>query len=162
MSINYYEKEIIRLTAVESKRFGELHEFLKKRGFKHEGDFYIIDRLDTPKPWQAISILTLNVFGQGSSVHKNEENIVGQSGEWDELKVDYLLATLPAFYIEKCAIECEALAIQFDLKIELNGVSIKLGQLQAALQQIADKLTSEWDEPGSEIIGILIEQSYGR
>jgi hypothetical protein len=158
----YHEKEIIRLSASAPRSRRDLHAFLKERGFKSEDGFYFIDRRDGPKPWQAISVMTVNVFNQDSAACETEEEAAGNPGEWDELKVDYLLATLPASFIGTCASECESLAAQFDLQIELGNASIKPGELQSALLQIADDLTAEFDEPGSETLGILIELSYGR
>ncbi|GAA5497024.1 hypothetical protein Rhal01_03212 [Rubritalea halochordaticola] len=162
MGDDYHEKETITLTAGETKSRSELHSFLKSRGFKSEDEFYFVDRPDSPKPWQAISVMTVNVFNQGSAVYETEEDVAEAPGQWDELKVEYLLASLPQSFIEKCAIECETLAAQFDLQMELGGEAIKPGQLQSTLQKIADKLTSELNEPGSETLGILIAQSYGR
>ena len=161
MENDYHEKETIRLSASEPKSRCDLHVFLKGRGFTSEDEFYFVDRPDTPKPWQAISVVTVNVYRQGSAVYETEEDVAETPGQWDELKVDYLLATLPPAFIEKCAVECEALAAQFGLRIELGGEAIKPGQLQSTLQQIAHKLTTAFDEPGSETLGILIAESYG-
>ena len=162
MENNYHEKETIRLVASESKSRMDLHIFLKGRGFTSEDEFYFLDRNDAPKPWQSISVMTVNVFDRGSTVYETAEDVVEAPGVWDELQVDYLLATLPPVFIEKFANECEILAVQFNLKMEMGGRIVPPGQLQLALQAIATNLTNELDEPGSETLRILIEQSYGR
>lgn len=162
MGDNYHEKEAIRLVAREPKSRWELHRFLKERGFTNEDDFYFLDRPDQPKPWQSISVMTASVFYQGAAVYETEEDMEEKPGQWDELRVDYLLATLPTSFIETCAVECEALAAQFELALEVNGNPINPGQLRSMLQQIADQVAAEWDAPGSEFLSILIEQSYPR
>ena len=162
MSNDHHEKEIIRLSANKPKARRELHEYLKERGFASEDDFYFLDRPDTPKPWQSISVMTVDVFNRGSTVHETEEDIAEYPGQWDELRVDYPLATLPPFLFETCVAECEALAVRFGLQMELGGDFITSGQLRSTLMKIADDLTAELDEPGSETLRILIEQSYSR
>jgi hypothetical protein len=162
MTDDYHEKETIRLFGGGPKSRRDLHAFLIARGFTSEDEFYFIDRPDRPKPWQSISVMTVNVFNQGLAAYESAEDIAEPATEWDELKVDYLLATLPASFVEKCAVECETLAARFDLQIELGDAPVKPGELQSALQKIVDHLTDQFDEPGSESLGILIELSYGR
>lgn len=106
--------------------------------------------------------MTVNVFATGAEVYETEGDVGEGAACWDELRIDYLLATLPVFFIEKCAAECEALAVQFGLRVELDGVPLGPGKIYSVLKEIADNLTAEWDEPGSETLGILIEQLYGR
>ena len=105
--------------------------------------------------------MTVDVFKMGNAVYETEEDVAEKASEWDELRIEYLLASLPPAFIESCAIECEALAAKFDLQIELSSKPIQPGQLQTHLEDIADKLTASWGEPGSETLGILIALTRG-
>ena len=93
---------------------------------------------------------------------ETEDIDLAKPGQWDELRINYLLHSLPAKFIEPCAVECETLAATYDLRIELDGVYIKPGQLYSTLQKVADVLTAELDEPGSESLGILRALYHGR
>ncbi len=156
--MNYHEKKEIRLIGRELRSRKELHSFLRSRGFKSEDDFYFLDRIDQAQPWQAISVMTIDVIRGGAAIYETEEDIKDKTTQWDELKVEYLLASLPRDCIARCAIECECIANAFGLDISLGGEAFTRGGLQTALEQIADKLSVEVDEPGSEALGILIQQ----
>lgn len=162
MQPNYHEKEVITLVAGEPQSRQELHVFLTGRGFTSEDDFYYLARRDVPKPWQSISVMTVHVANRGLDSCEIEDAGEVKTGLWEELSVDYLMATLPAPFIQKCAAECKSLAARFDLRIKLANIPVKPGGLLPALQQIADNLTAELDEPGSESLRILIEMSYPR
>lgn len=162
MGDEYHELKVIRLCANEPKSRRDLHVFLKGRGFVSMDDFYFIDRPDKPEPWQAISVISVHVFHQGTAVYETEKDIAESPGLWDELRVEYLLATLPRSFIETYAVECQALVAQFDLRMDLNGDPLEPDQLRPTLDKIADELTAQLDEPGSESLRILIELSHGR
>jgi len=162
MAEDFHEKEEIRLSASESKSPSELHVFLKGRGFTSEDDFFYLDRRDTPESWQAISVISINVYWQGVAVDDTDDDTAEAPRQWDELRVEYLLASLPPAFIDQCVLECEALADRFGLRIQLNGDPMKPGELRSALRDVADGLAEQWYEPGSEALGILIAESYGR
>ena len=160
MQNDLHEREEIWLKASDNLPRLELQNLLFSRGFKAEDDFYFLDRPDAPKPWQAISVMTIDVLFRGSMIKDLEEECDAEAGEWDTLRIEYLMASLPTQFIEDCAKECEAIASRFGLQIKLGNAVLERGQLQSRLQKIADNLASEVDEPGSEALGILIAQLY--
>jgi len=161
MSDEYHEKETIRLLSGKRKSRLELDDYLLDRGYKREDEFYFLDRPDTVEAWQSLSVLTIDVYRHGNTLHGREGDIVTEQDAWDELCITYLLATLPVTFIDVCADECESLAEQFDLKLELDGRSLRQAdELRPELNKIANELTKRWGEPGSESLGILIELSY--
>jgi hypothetical protein len=154
MNPSYHEREAIRLIASVPGSRGELHDFLKRRGFSREDDFYLMDRPDVAEPWQSITVMSIDVLDEGAG---DADGL-----PWVALEVSYLMATLPASFIATCVGECESLAGRFDLRMEFGGEAVSPGQLGEVLRKIAGKLTEEFDGPGSELLAILIEQSYGR
>ena len=163
MSNPYDKTQKIHLIADGSKSRRELHHFLLKRGYRSVDQYYFLGRPDIPQSWQALSIFSIELFLQGSEIREIAEEIdVEKYSEWDELRINYLLDALPSKFIKPCAIECENLAAVFNLSIELNGIFINPGNLQPLLQQAADQLSSELDEPGSESLAILRALYQGR
>lgn len=160
MKNDYHEKEVISLKHKSNKSRRDLHSFLIQRGFKSEDDFYFIDRTDKPKPWQAISAMSVNIRYENSSIYKTEDDIVEEESVWDELKIEYLMASLPRSYIELCVNHCELIAKEFELDIEFENQVLDAKKLSDKLNSIANQLTKNFDCPGSENLGILIAMSY--
>jgi len=159
---NYHEQEFITLKSPHKQERKLLHIFLRKRGFKPEDDFYELLRKGRCEPWQSSAVLGIDVRSGGEDIYETEEDIdEGLETTWDELRCDYPLATLPREYIADMVREVEALVTEFKLSVVWNGEAVDPVELAKRLNAIADQLSSEWDVPGSETIGILIEQEYG-
>jgi hypothetical protein len=162
MKTEYHEKETIVLKAPQPLDRTTLDKWLRKRGFRSEDEFYYLPRKGRCEPWQTSTIVSLDVRRAGSSVYETEEDMAeGLATNWDELRADYLLATLPRDYIASMVFEIDALVMQFGLKVEYQGETMAATELEMHLNAVADQLSKEWDAPGSETLAILIEQQYG-
>lgn len=163
MKTNYHEKETIVLKADSKLERKRLHGFLKKRGFKSEDDFYELFRKGRCESWQSSAIIGVTVHSSGNNVYETEEDIEeGLGTVWDELRCDYLLATLPRERITDFVREVDTLIAEFKLKAFWNGEEVDGVKRARRLNAIADQLSKEWDVPGSETLRILILQQYHR
>lgn len=161
MKDDYHETEIIFLKASTRCSRKSLHAFLRKRGFAAIDDFYQLLRREPPEPWQSSSVVSIQVLLAGTEVYETEEDVDdGISGVWDELRLEYLMATLPREYIDILIAEIDAISREFQLQIVYFEEKRTSSGLSSRLNQIADRLSSDWDAPGSEILRILIEQKY--
>jgi hypothetical protein len=163
MKTNYHEKETIILKSPKTWDRRALHTFLQKRGFKTEDDFYELFRKGPRDPWQSSAIMSVTVFQAGKSVYETEEDIQeGATTSWDELRCEYLMATLPREAIFDFIREVDALVEEFSLEIVWNGEKMASIELTNRLNAIADHLSTKWDAPGSETLRILIQQQYAQ
>lgn len=162
MKTDYHEKETVVLKAPHSLERTRLDKWLRKRGFRAEDDFYHLQRKGRVQPWQTSTVISLDVRCSGQGVYETEEDLAeGRGTSWDELRADYLLATLPRDCIASLVREIDALVTEFGLRLEYRGDVVEPVELAKHLNAIADQLSKEWDEPGSETLAILIEQQYG-
>lgn len=162
MKIDYHEEETVFLRSPQPQQRTALDRWLRQRGFQAVDDFYNLKRKGRCEPWQTSTIVTLSIRRDGDDVYETEEDLAeGEATTWDELKADYLLATLPRDCIVPLVCEIEALATAFNLSIKYLGEPVDSGELLNRLNAIADQLSRDWDEPGSESLAILIEQQYG-
>lgn len=161
MKPNYHEREEVVLAADMPIDRLQLDRLLKRRGFRLEDDFYHLQRSPRCPPWQSTTLLSLNLLRGGASIHETEDDLTDQPGtKWDQLQVGYLLATLPRECIEMAVGEIAAVAEEFNLAICLEGENVAAGHLLKHWNAIADHLSQEFGEPGSEWLAILIEQQY--
>jgi hypothetical protein len=162
MKSDYHEKETILLKGSQLHDRKLLHKWLRKRGYRSEDDFYYLQRKGRFRPWQTSTLITLNVRRGGHEIYETEEDLIeGIGTNWDELRSEYLMATLPRECIAAVTAEIAAIAAEFDLTIEYCGAVVDIAELASRLNAVADQLTSEFDEPGSEALAILIERQYG-
>ena len=163
MTTQYHEKETVYLKA--QRRFDRvsLDKWLRDYGFKAEDDFYYIPRKDRCEPWQSPTVLSIDIRLAGKDVYETEEDVVeGRTTQWDELKIEYLLASVPRDCIKTLIGVISELIRDFPVGGEYMGERVTTEILAHRLNEIADRLTKEWDAPGSETLAILIEQAYGR
>jgi hypothetical protein len=101
------------------------------------------------------------LYRSGVSIYETEEDLAdGISTDWNQLRVGYLMATLPRECIDLAISQIAGVAEEFRLVIAIDGEVIDALQLSKRWNEIADHLAQEWDEPGSEWLAILIEQQY--
>lgn len=162
MSTNYHEQEVVSLKTASKQDRKRLHSFLRKRGFKPEDDFYELFRRGRCEPWQSSAILRVTVASSGAAVYETDEDIAeDRSTVWDELRCEYLLATLPRTYIDEYVREVVALSAEFGLRTFWQDEELEPASLSQRLNAVADELSREWGEPGSEPLRLLIEKQYG-
>jgi hypothetical protein len=162
LKIDYHEKETFLLRPSKPIERVLLDRWLRRRQYHSEDDFYYLPRKDQCEPWQSSTILSLDVRSAGEAIYETREDLAEGSGtSWDELKIEYLLATLPREHIETLIEEVNALSTEFLLELRYCGEVISSTELAHCLNQIADQLVKQIDNTGSEALAILIEQQYG-
>jgi len=125
-------------------------------------NFYLLDRADKPSIWQSETICLIEVSLDGEELEVYDEEISGSASFWNELRVEYLLATLPRENISKFCSICKKIVEEFNLHLTFNGTQYEtISEVERLMNVMADRLTSEFGEPGSEEICILIEEEYG-
>jgi hypothetical protein len=158
-----HESETVLLRANQSWPRAELHGLLTRRGYLSIDDFYSLDRRGKIPPWQSVSVVAIDVLRQTEPVYESEEDVLeGKSTTWDELKAEFLLATLPEELIETFCAEIEALAAAFSLQPICAGIECLPAQLATTLKKHAAELAHHHAPCGSKELAILIQESYGR
>jgi hypothetical protein len=159
----FHEKETVELKSQTRLSRKSLHEFLISSGFKSEDDFYYIDRIDKAEPWQAVSFMSVDVFLDDEPVYETEEDIKETGGgTWDRLDTSYLLASLPQSYISEFCDKVFLLADKFELKVYHRNIEADKSKLAETFYSYAKELSENYSEPGSEDLGILIQDTYPR
>src|SRR5262249_6750946 len=95
--------------------------------------------------------------------YHNEEVFGFGDGEWDELRLKYLFASLPfeasEQFIRSVAITSEHLRIASEFRGQITDAL----RLRKDFEEIrADLVSAIGDEPGSESLAILIQSTYPR
>lgn len=159
----YHEKETVTLVSKEPLSRETLHKYLKNRNFKSEDDFYYLDRKDRAKPWQAISVLTVDLTMNGEPVYETEKDMEESAcSSWDQLNLSYLMASLPEKYMEVICDEIFLLCQHFDLTCNHKGVVFDQYSLFDCFKEYAKELTENYGSPGSEDLAFIIQATYPR
>lgn len=157
----YHEKETIVLAAESPQSRAELHRFLLELGFKSIDDFYDFERSKRGPIWQSESVLSIEVLRGGIPIDDYDEEIEeGTAREWDELKCDYLLATLPTECIATATFLLAAIGDRFGLTIRFEGADCTAAQVGERLADAATEVEKSFAPAGSEELAILIEEHY--
>jgi hypothetical protein len=159
----YHEAERIELHAGTPRLRKELHGFLKDRGFRSIDDFYVLPRRGRVMPWQSQDIVVLDVRLAGNAVYEAREDIAeGTAGAWDCLQLKYPMASVPSECLSVFVSHAAALASHFDLAIRYQDHEMPLDDVARELASIADHLSENWFDPGSENLALLILDEYPR
>lgn len=157
----YHEKEVVILRAKDARCFDKLHRFMVRSGARMVDDFYLVDRADKPAIWQSEAVCLIEVLLDGEELGVYDDEIAGGTFVWNELRVEYLLATLPRENISKVCSICQSIVEAFNLDLTFNGTSYEtVSEIERLMNGIANGLALEFGEPGSEEICILIEDGY--
>ena len=135
----------------------KLWTLLKSAKCTLNDESFTFDRESRPKlpEWQSETIFSVHIYSDGTEVFDANE-------EWDLLKCRYLLATQPARYIVVFVDKIEAFSRALGLPIIYKGDEVTIESLKSTLMKIADQLTIDIAEPGSEDLAIVIESTYPR
>jgi hypothetical protein len=162
-SNKYHESTTIILKAGQEWTRKELHAFLIGLGFESEDDFYYYQRTGTFPIWQATNLLSIDVHLKGAEVYETKDDVAeGNSGTWDALVAEYLMASLPKELIASAVEMLFGISEEFSLQVLFGEKPVTRIELLRTLDAIAGELSANFDEPGSETLAILIELEYGR
>ena len=159
----FHEKEVVQLKALTPLYRKDLHEYLMSKGFKSEDEFYYLDRDDKAKPWQSISVLSIDIFLGDDAIYETKEDIEESEGSvWDRLEASYLMASLPENYIENFCNNIFKIAEKFGLSAYHNNTEKDKKGLIDTFMSYAKELSENYSKPGSEDLAIFIQDTYPR
>lgn len=158
-SDQYYEKQVMSLRSEEPLPQTELRSFLKTLLAKPVDNFFVLERPDRPAIWQAEDIASIEIYLQGQETDIHDEEVEWYD-QWDEVRINYLMAATPQEFIVPCIDLCGKLKDKYSLQLFYEDVAIELNDLRQKLETIALELTENYDEPGSHTLVALVAMEY--
>ena len=151
-----HEAETVTLTSHEDRPIAALQLILLSLGFILHEDVFSMDRVDKCPPWQSTLIIQVELLLNGIEVFDLD-------GNWNELRLRYLFASVPSDLIDRFCDTVMELARRLQLTPHLNGHPITRKELDDHFRKCLEELESEFGEtPGSESVAILIQSTYPR
>lgn len=150
-----HESESVHLLLGRRVPVAELRTHFIEAGFVEEDDFFFLPRQDGQHPWQSEDIVTADFF--------DGDQQVDCEGICDRVHFSYLFASLPATHIATFISTLGwfrgALGGELEHrseKLDPDGVRSKF---DGYLRDLIDEI---YEQPGSESLAILIQDSYPR
>ncbi|MEM8849107.1 MAG: hypothetical protein AAGE03_03640 [Pseudomonadota bacterium] len=159
---SFHELVVVTLHADGARSRTALHDALQNLRFEPFDYFYGFPRDDPVKAWQAEQLLHVEACIEGA-INKDdeaEEIMAGTARPWTDLRVEYLLASLPITCIDPACDIIEAVAEALDLSIRHQGADISLEVLRARMTDFAREVSETHFDPGSHELCWLIESTY--
>lgn len=151
-----HEAEEVLLRAKPCRSARELWRLLPKIGFQLDDDVFTLPRTDRGRPrWQSDAIAYVTVL-------RGDEELYEDDGEWDVVRLDYHLATLPRHFIWPFSASAAELAAHLNLPLEFRGAEVSPEQLRVRLMEYAEEVAAHFGEPGSKDVRMFIEATYPR
>jgi hypothetical protein len=162
----YHESKEVLLKSKSPLLINTLINVLNNLNFKTEDELDVrwVERADKVEKWQDEDIATLEIIknNQVLRFYEDEEFDDVKNEEWDAIKLKSGFAIIPFAVTEKFLEIISILSKTFDLEIVHDGIVMNENELLDKFKQYKDELTKELDEPGSEFVKIMIQQSYPR
>jgi hypothetical protein len=133
----------------------ELWRLLPALGFVLDEDVFAVDREGKVPLWQARAIVSVYVL-------LGDQDIYDEEGQWDSVKLRYLLATLPSEHIPLFVDKAVALAEALGTQMLYRNQVVSGEQLRADLEAGARELRDTLGEPGSKEVAATIKMTYPR
>lgn len=159
-NVKKYEVVVVTLKAVEKRSARKLQSFLLGRGFLQNDDHYYLPREGKLEVWQFYEITDVQLLLGGHEVYADKEDLLEEDVQWDELKVSYLLASLPRKYIDTYVNECSALETNFDLCMIHNGQVVTTNDVCVHANRLVDELEADMGAAGSETVATIMQMVY--
>jgi hypothetical protein len=151
-----HESEEVFFRSPARRPARELWQALLQAGFYLDDDVFILPHaVDRRSRWQSSAAGYVHVFA-------GDGEIYDEDAEWDSVRLNYHLATLPRNTIPTFVNAAAELAGHLDLPLEFRSETVAPEELHAALNGYADQLAASVGEPGSKDVRILIESTYPR
>lgn len=152
-----HEVEFVEMHSNTKRPVSELLPIFRSLGFSLHDDVVSLDRKGRIPPWQARSIIDVEVLC-------GKEEVFGfGEGEWDDLRFSYLFASLPFELAERFIEIVFQLSDKLEMSVTYHGGEVIASELKSEFSLRKDELFSETgEEPGSEALAILIQSTYPR
>lgn len=150
-----HERESVHLILGRRVPVAELRRHFVEAGFTEEDDFFFLPRLDSRLPWQSEDIATADFF--------DLDHQVDCDGVCDRVHFSYLFASLPAEHIVTFISTLGWFHGVLGGALEHRGERLDLDGLRSRFDSyLHDLLDEVYEQPGSEPLAILIQESYPR
>lgn len=155
MNDAFHEAVLIEMELQKSIQPGRLNRVLKGLGATLDYDVYSFYRDDDYPEWQSDIYMMLTLSHGGKEVDAQ--------GSVDCITLDYPMASIGAEYINQFADKSFEISKELQGTVRAAGKELTKETLIELLESIAGEIMSEWgEEPGSEVLAMMIENSYGK
>ena len=167
MSINFaklHESESVSLALDHPRPIRFLSALLADLGGEMIDDFVSFPREDAIPPWQAESFATVTFLKDGKDLHHySDEDESTESPDCDQLTFACLFASIPSAQISRFLELIEHASTQLNARVfhrkrEVTGDDLK-AKFDGYIAEIASELA---EDPGGELLAIIIAESYPR
>jgi hypothetical protein len=152
-----HEVEDVLLTSNTKRSCAVLWTLFREQGFTLYEDVFSLDRPKKPKLplWQSEAFVDVDIFNDETPIYEPEK-------EWNRIVLKYLLATQPRFGIAVFSKNAAEISARLSIPMIFRGKLVIRDELEKHLNIIADELTAQLGEPGSEDVAIVIQSTYPR
>jgi hypothetical protein len=150
-----HEAEDVWLVSGTLRWCAELWPILKDLRFSLDNDVFALDRPGKIPPWQSRSIVSVHIL-------RGDKEVYDEHGQWDRLKLSYLMATLPPETLPIFVETASALADRLRLSLHYRSEVVIKEQLPTKLEECVAELRQHVGEPGSKEVAAAIEMTYPR
>ncbi len=155
-----HEKEVVSFRPHEPLRVSALADTLMSVGFRTMDDFCFFPRSDQRSAWQSDTVTTATFFFDGSELSQPLDEA---DSLCDEIRFDYLLASLPPQCIEVFISLIRTIQDLVGGPLFHLGVITDINDLDRVFALYVTDIEQELaEEPGSEFLNVCIAQSYPR
>ncbi len=152
-----HELEIVEFRTQPPRARAELLPMFLSMGFRQYDDVVSLDRTDKSPPWQTSTIVAVEVHQAGREVYGFKD------GDWNTLKLGYLLPSLPFAFVDRFVAAVSAVGASLDLRPQFGGETIEIADLKSLFLGFREELLEQTGcEPGDENLAILIQSTYPR
>lgn len=161
-----HEKEVVSLMLDPPRPVSSLADTLSSIGFRRMDDFCYLPRRDQGSVWQSETVTTATFYAVGSELSQYvDEEPEDDSADLqsDEIRFDYLLASLPEACIQTFLSSLRHLQELIGGRLVHRDESVSMANLEACFLCYVEDIEQELAEaPGSEFLAIFISESYPR
>jgi hypothetical protein len=160
-----HEKEVVSLRLYQSQRVSALADSLASIGFTKSDDFCFFPRADRGPAWQSETVTTATFYLGDSELcqYLDEPEPDSTDSACDEIRFDYLLASLPQPCIGVFISLLRSVQQLFGGRFSHLGEPLDIDTLETVFSRYVADIEQELaEDPGSEFLAIYISQSYPR
>jgi hypothetical protein len=160
-----HEKEVVSLRLDQAQKVSSLTDSLASIGFRKSDDFCFFPRVDRGPAWQSDTVTTATFYLGDSELcqYLDEPEPDSTDSACDEIRFDYLLASLPQPCIGVFLSLLRSVQRLVGGRFCHLGEPLDINTLETILSRYVADIEQELaEDPGSEFLAIYISQSYSR
>ncbi|MDR6227191.1 hypothetical protein [Desmospora profundinema] len=157
-----HESKEVFLIPSSPQPCSKLAEALLPLGYTEDDGFYYLKRTGEHPNWQSENIVSVDVYKDGQEIEAIEDEFDDEPCEWDKLKFEYLLATLPVYTIDLFVDGVTQVSEKLKYPLIYEGRKVSSQELKKEFRKCANELRRNVGEPGSKSVRIEIALTYPR